>query len=162
MQIPVGCSCHVQGYAYLYPPLDGKVAGHIIPPAFTTEAAAGGGNTLGPNRKTSATSRDRSSPPPTEQPEAREEPSLSDNFNIPSGMKEFSSFMEQQFSGHFGPFGSRGGSSDNRRRDDYDIEERDQQPMESSPEIKSPKRTRPMSKTNYDYHPIIDYFNDKP
>ena len=92
-------------------------------------------------------------------------------------MKDFSSFMDQQFSGHFGPFGGGGisgsrsaGSPSNRREDDYDMtdERMDQHPMESNPEFDdSSSRRRPpllsaQSKTNYDYHPIIDFFHDKP
>jgi hypothetical protein len=92
-------------------------------------------------------------------------------------MKDFSSFMDQQFSGHFGPFGGGGiagsrsaGSPSNRREDDYDMadERMDQHPMESNAELDdSSSRRRPpllsaQSKTNYDYHPIIDFFHDKP
>jgi hypothetical protein len=90
-------------------------------------------------------------------------------------MKDFSSFMDQQFSGHFGPFGAGGlgartvGSQPtNRREDDYDMadDRMDQHPMESHPEFDDSSRRRPLvaaqSKTNYDYHPIIDFFHDKP
>ena len=80
---------------------------------------------------------------------------------MPSGMKEFSSFMEQQFSGHFGPFAGKGGSLQIRRQDDdYDMEET--QPMESHPDDYDDRRRTSSSKTNYDYHPIIDFFHDKP
>ena len=225
-QIPVGCSCHVQGYAYLYPPLDGKVAGHIIPPAFPTE----NGNVIGPNRKTSppgsteevptvqkhevrvrpesrerpetrqpeiqATKRPetnrerpdvhRERPDNRERPETRDRPQYQDRpenrerpenpddfFQVPTGMKDFSSFMDQQFSGHFGPFGAGGARSvgsqpTNRREDDYDMadDRMDLHPMESNPELDDSSRRRPLvtaqSKTNYDYHPIIDFFHDKP
>lgn len=75
--------------------------------------------------------------------------------------------MDEQFSGHFGPFGAGGfgARQANRREDEYDpADDRiDQHPMESNPEISS--RRRPVgaqSKTNYDYHPIIDFFHDKP
>lgn len=207
-KIPVGCSCHVQGYAYLYPPLDGKVAGHVIPPAFPTD----NGNVIGPNRKTSAPVTPEERPPvpvqkhevrvrpdnrerpefqparpesrperpdTRERPESRERPEFRDrpddrerpenqeNFSVPTGLKDFSSFMDEQFSGHFGPFGAGGfgARQANRREDEYDpADDRiDQHPMESNPEISS--RRRPVgaqSKTNYDYHPIIDFFHDKP
>lgn len=165
-KIPVGCSCHVQGYAYLYPPLDGKVAGHIIPPAFPTENS-NGGNSLGSNRKTSANREPVNLAPPRdveERPESRDEVYPPDSgFSVPSGMKEFSSFMDQQFGGNFNPFSNNKGGSI-RRTDDYGIDERDQQPMESNPENTGKNaRRRPLSsRTNYDYHPIIDFFNDKP
>ena len=137
----------MQGYAYLYPPLDGKTAGHVIPPAFPTDL--GNGNSLGANRKTGnnqAASSDESS------------------FGPPTGLKEFSSFMDQQFSGEFGPFSSlkKSGAgsptplSNNRRVDQLSQDE-------EGDYVAQPSNRKPTQKTvNYDYHPILDFFNDKP
>lgn len=160
IQIPVGCSCHVQGYAYLYPPLDGKIAGHIIPPAFKTEE----GNSLSSNNRktttTNANSREEPLPPLGPPPSLDRDPF---RFDAPPSLKEFSSFMEEQFGGHFGPFGSKTGrpsgnnNNNNNRRSDNDGS--DDQISEPSNVSNTKKKTL---KTNYDYHPIIDFFNDKP
>lgn len=72
------------------------------------------------------------------------------------GLKDFSSFMDQQFKGHFGPFSGKGDF--NRRQDEDYIEE---DPMEKSAS-EDYERRKSQSKTNYDYHPIIDFFHDKP
>jgi len=157
----VGCSCHVQGYAYLYPPLDGKTAGHVIPPAFPTEPS--NDNTLNANRKISGQQ-------PTQQP-PRSRDSYDDEFDVPTSLKDFSSFMNEQFERPFGgPFSSSsknkgnsagGGSSfgGNRRVDKVghhsDLVAEDY--VAQSSNIKNKQ-----IKTNYDYHPILDFFNDKP
>lgn len=158
-KIPVGCSCHVQGYAYLYPPLDGKSAGHIIPPAFSTENA---GNTL--SRKTSTTPREpvRTAPPP-EFKSGREDTAApaAGGFLPPDSMNDFASFMDQQFGGHFGPFSRKGGSPSRRQDGDY-IEEDPMEKSASEDYVQDYNERRKSTPTNYDYHPIIDYFHDKP
>lgn len=154
-QIPVGCSCHVQGYAYLYPPLDGKAAGHIIPPAFSTENTA---NTL--SRKTSIAPRDPVRTVAPEVKSGREDPSTGAGFLPPDGIKDFASFMDQQFKGHFGPFAGKGGSS--RRQDGDYIEEDPMEKSASEDHVHDYHERRKNLPTNYDYHPIIDYFHDKP
>lgn len=71
--------------------------------------------------------------------------------------------MDEQFGGHFGPFASKTGSrippSNNRRSDHDDRQQSDDQLSEPSNLSNTKKKTL---KTNYDYHPIIDFFNDKP
>jgi len=126
-KIPVGCNCHVQGYAFLYPPLDGsKSTSGILPPAIRTDT-----NNALQSRKTD---------------DARD---------------SFKSFIERQFEGQFNPGGgggasgggARGGGASavgNRRSDGYR-----QTPLKAT-------KKNDFKKTNYDYHPIIDFFNDRP
>lgn len=125
-KIPVGCNCHVQGYAFSYPPLDGsKATSSILPPATRTN----GSNRLqGDNRKSSATSRNENVEPPPFQPDS---------------IRNFKSFLDRQFDGQF----TAGG---NRRSDNFQTAVR-----QRKPDLKK-------KKTNYDYHPIIDFFNDRP
>lgn len=124
-QIPVGCNCHVQGYAFLYPPLDGsKTTTGILPPATRTD----GSNRLqGDNRKSSAGAFDENAERPPFQPDS---------------IGSFKSFLDRQFDGQFTANG-------NRRSDNY------QTPVRQ-------RKTTLKKKTNYDYHPIIDFFNDRP
>ena len=123
----MGCNCHVQGYAFLYPPLDGsKSTSGILPPAIRTDT-----NNALQSRKTD---------------DARD---------------SFKSFIERQFEGQFNPGGgggasgggARGGGASavgNRRSDGYR-----QTPLKAT-------KKNDFKKTNYDYHPIIDFFNDRP
>ena len=148
MQIPVGCSCHIHGYAYLYPPLDGSGGGHIIPPAFNNL-----NDTVGNVRKLSSSSnaevtrvrvpvnereRTPSNRDIVRQRSKTTQSSTTSFENAEIGFNDFHSFMTKQFGGRLE---ERKG---NRRSHDGDhleaVETRDT----------SPRR-------NYNYHPINDY-----
>lgn len=75
--------------------------------------------------------------------------------------------MDQQFSGQFGPFSSKNGAgsgrpssnnnNSNRRMDQLSQDE------EEEDYVAQPSNKRPQQKAvNYDYHPILEFFNDKP
>jgi hypothetical protein len=235
-KIPVGCSCHIHGYAYLYPPLDGSGNGpHLLPPAFnnnnfsnntieiarksTTVTATATANAAAADSSSSSNSAagtpsdsrkngrkesesvtdsvgasfdgdagtrrvnnvpetrppsaPKNRPPPPTPSRPRNNNNNNNNYprgeaparepadkfgfggfddDAPTGFKDFQSFINQQFGERLGAKEKTlpANTGSNRRMEDAGGDS-------SGAESKGTWR-----KTNYDYHPIIDFFNDKP
>ncbi len=159
------------GYAYLYPPLDGKTGGgHILPPPIRTVTSFN--NSVETRRETStegrllpATTIPRSSSFGDRVPSSVTKTSkvsvsgsgasgilsreqVDDTEKTSAELDDFQEFMNRERTFFRTP--ARNKNTANERMD------------ESSDDYSDPEETSKavQSKTNYEYHPIIEFFQD--